>query len=65
MAEDSHYRVVEYWPNKDLRILFTVPRTPETDAMTDEELIARHGTRIEKAEQQRQQEERHIRAVGE
>jgi hypothetical protein len=41
------YRAVEYWPNEDQRVIFSVTRTPETDAMTDEELILRYRKVIE------------------
>jgi hypothetical protein len=38
----NEYRAVEYWPNEDERVIFGVKRTPETDAMTDKELILRY-----------------------
>jgi hypothetical protein len=40
MTESSDYRVIEWWPNKDQRRIVSMPRTPETEAMSDEELIA-------------------------
>jgi hypothetical protein len=43
VAESSDYRVIEWWPNKDQRNIVALLRTPETDAMTDEELIADFG----------------------
>ncbi|MFF7096382.1 hypothetical protein ACFY9A_28905 [Streptomyces rubradiris] len=64
MAESGDYRAVEYWPNDELRIIFTVRRTPETDAMTDEELIRKHGPRIGEDEKQRQRKARHLHVVG-
>jgi hypothetical protein len=44
----SEYRAITYWPNEDSRIIFCVKRTPETDAMTDDELAARHGPYFER-----------------
>lgn len=42
-THSDEYRAVEYWPNEDERVIFGVKRTPETDAMTDKELILRYG----------------------
>lgn len=51
-------RVIEYWPNEHQRIIVSLFRDPETDAMTDEQLIAR----FEK-QRQEQEEPRHLRVV--
>lgn len=40
MAESSDFRTVSR-EDGDTRYIVTVPRTPETDAMTDDELINR------------------------
>ncbi|MGW4561328.1 hypothetical protein ACWEN3_02630 [Streptomyces sp. NPDC004561] len=36
-------RVVEYWTDKDVRVIFPVQRTAETDRMSDAQLIAEYG----------------------
>lgn len=41
-TDGSNYRVIEWWPNEDRRCIVSVLRTPENDAMPDEELIARY-----------------------
>jgi hypothetical protein len=48
-ANSNDYRTVEYWLNQDERVIFGVKRTPETDAMTDKELILRYGKVVEQA----------------
>lgn len=40
MADDSDYRVIEWWPNEDQHNIVAILRTPETDTKSDEELIA-------------------------
>lgn len=41
-TQNDDYRAIEYWPSKDERRIVSIARTPETDAMTDEELVSRH-----------------------
>lgn len=36
-------RVVEYWTDKDIHVIFPVQRSAEIDRMTDEQLIAKYG----------------------
>jgi hypothetical protein len=45
-TNSDDYRVIEYWPTKDERRIVSMLRTPEIDAMTDEELIARHKEKV-------------------
>ncbi|MFI5687861.1 hypothetical protein [Streptomyces sp. NPDC051636] len=52
MAESSEYRVASSDYNGDTRYIVSVKRTPETDAMTDEELIARFRQGIREHEEQ-------------
>ncbi|MGW6481289.1 hypothetical protein ACWGDS_25910 [Streptomyces sp. NPDC055059] len=40
-THNDEVRVIEYWPNEDERIIVVVKRSPEVDAMTDDELIKR------------------------
>ncbi|MFE2712262.1 hypothetical protein ACFXKI_09790 [Streptomyces mirabilis] len=40
MTESSDYRVIEWWPSEEERRIISVARTPENEAMSDEELIA-------------------------
>lgn len=56
MTESSEYRVIEWWPNKDERRIISVSRTPETEALSDEELITRFDGWVASSE-------RHLRAV--
>lgn len=41
--QTDEVRVIEYWPNEDEWIIVAVKRSPEVDAMTDDELIKRNG----------------------
>ncbi|WP_159039768.1 hypothetical protein [Streptomyces sp. TP-A0356] len=41
-ATDTH-RVVEYWTDKEIHVIFPVERSAEVDRMTDGELIAKYG----------------------
>ncbi|MFF3511558.1 hypothetical protein [Streptomyces sp. NPDC002573] len=58
-TSNDEYRAVEYWPNEDQRIIFALKRDEETDAMTDEQLIAR----FDKWRREREEEPRNLRAV--
>ncbi|MGW3144864.1 hypothetical protein ACWDG1_09315 [Streptomyces sp. NPDC001177] len=41
MTDNSDIRVVSWYTSGDARQIVAMRRTPETDALTDEELIAR------------------------
>ncbi|WP_055696517.1 hypothetical protein [Streptomyces silaceus] len=41
-TQNDDYRAYEYWPSKDERRIVALKRTPEVDAMTDEQLVSRH-----------------------
>ncbi|MEU5596853.1 hypothetical protein [Streptomyces sp. NPDC020298] len=48
MAEsDDTHRIVKYENDEGARIIMSIRRDPETDAMTDEDLIREYGTRLE------------------
>lgn len=40
-TQNDDYRAISYWPSKDERRIVAIKRTPEVDAMTDEELVSR------------------------
>ncbi|UDM00054.1 hypothetical protein [Streptomyces longhuiensis] len=42
-THNDEVRVIEYWPTEDERRIVAIKRSPEVDAMTDEELISRRG----------------------
>lgn len=47
MSTDSdEYRVISWWPSEDERVIVSVKRTPETEAQSDEELIAQWEERM-------------------
>lgn len=41
-ATDTH-RVVEYWTDKGIHVIFPVERSEEVDRMSDAQLITRYG----------------------
>lgn len=44
-TQNDEYRAFAYWPSKDERRIVSVKRSPEVDAMTDDELISRQKQR--------------------
>ncbi|MGW7086595.1 hypothetical protein ACWGH2_24275 [Streptomyces sp. NPDC054871] len=44
-TQNDDYRAISYWPSKDERRIVAIKRTPEVDAMTDEELVSRQRQR--------------------
>ncbi|MFE0510557.1 hypothetical protein [Streptomyces sp. NPDC058964] len=41
-ATETH-RVVEYWTDKDIHVIFPVARSEEVDRMSDAQVIAEYG----------------------
>ncbi|WP_309029085.1 hypothetical protein [Streptomyces alfalfae] len=41
-TQNDDFRAFSYWPSQDERRIVAMKRSPEVDAMTDEQLVARH-----------------------
>lgn len=49
-TQNDEFRAFAYWPSSDERRIVSIKRTPEVDAMTDEELISRQRQRDAESE---------------